>query len=34
VPYEVRLKSGKVKKMNLALRNDNPDKKWMVDGGF
>jgi len=34
VPYEVKLKSGKIKKMNLALRNDNKDKKWIVDGGF
>jgi hypothetical protein len=34
VPYEVRLKSGSVKKMNLALRCDNKDKKWIVDGGF
>jgi len=34
VPYEIRLKSGRVKKMNLALRNDNPDRKWVVDGGF
>jgi hypothetical protein len=34
VPYEVRLKSGSVKKMKLALRCDNKDKKWIVDGGF
>lgn len=34
VPYEIRFKSGSVKKMNLALRCDNPDKKWVVDGGF
>jgi hypothetical protein len=34
VPYEVKLKSGYVKKWNLAVRNDNPEKKWMVDGGF
>jgi outer membrane lipoprotein-sorting protein len=34
VPYEVRLKSGTIKKMNLALRRDNPGKKWWVDGGF
>ena len=34
VPYEVRLKSGTIKKMNLALRCDNKDKKWIVDGGF
>ena len=34
VPYEVRLKSGVIKKMNLALRNDNKYKKWIIDGGF
>lgn len=34
VPYEVKLKSGKVKRHNLALRNDNPNKVWIVDGGF
>lgn len=34
IPYEVKLKSGSIKKMNLALRNDNADKKWIVDGGF
>lgn len=34
VPYEVRLKSGKTVRFNLALRNDNPNKVWLVDGGF
>jgi RNA polymerase sigma factor (sigma-70 family) len=34
VPYSIRLKSGNIKKMNLALRRDNPEKKWWVDGGF
>jgi len=34
VPYEVRCKSGNVKKWKLAIRNDNPEKKWVVDGGF
>ena len=34
VPYEIELKSGKTKKFNLAVRNDNPNKVWMVDGGF
>ncbi len=34
VPYEIKLKSGAVKKHNLALRNDNPAKRWMVDGGL
>jgi outer membrane lipoprotein-sorting protein len=34
VPYEIKLKNGVVKKMNLAVRNDNPAKRWVVDGGF
>jgi len=34
VPYEIKLKSGRVKKHNLAIRNDNPAKRWLVDGGF
>ena len=34
VPYEIKFKSGDVKKMNLAVRNDNPNKVWRVDGGF
>jgi hypothetical protein len=34
VPYEVKLKSGEVQKHNLALRNDNPQKAWIVDGGY
>jgi outer membrane lipoprotein-sorting protein len=34
VPYEVRLPGGSSKKHNLAVRNDNPQHKWMVDGGF
>jgi len=34
VPYEIRLKSGKVKKMNLAIRKDNPAKRFVVDGGL
>ena len=34
VPYEIRLKSGEVKKFNLAVRNDYPDKKWRFDGGL
>jgi outer membrane lipoprotein-sorting protein len=25
---------GRVKEWNLALRNDNPAKRWVVDGGF
>ena len=34
VPYEIRFKSGEVKKMNLAIRKDNPAKRFVVDGGL
>ena len=34
VPYEVRMPNGKIVKHNLALRNDNPNKEWMIDGGI
>ena len=34
VPYEVSLPNGSIKKWNIALRNDNPDKKWVIDGGI
>jgi hypothetical protein len=34
VPYEIRKRNGAVKKWNLALRNDNAEKKWVLDGGF
>jgi hypothetical protein len=34
IPYEIKLKSGSIKKHNLALRNDNPAKRWVVDGGI
>ena len=34
VPYEIKLASGRVKKHNLAVRNDNPAKRWMFDGGL
>mgnify|MGYP001041970489 CR=1 FL=1 len=34
VPYEIKLKSGNVKKWNLAIRNDNPAKRWQADGGL
>lgn len=34
VPYEVRLRNGVVKKWNLAVRNDNPAKRFHHDGGF
>jgi hypothetical protein len=34
VPYEIKLKNGYVKKLNLAVRNDNPTHRWLVDGGI
>ena len=34
VPYEIKLNSGQVRKHNLALRNDNPAKRFVVDGGI
>ncbi len=34
VPYEIRMKSGEIRKMNLAIRKDNPAKRFIVDGGL
>ncbi|MHC5181898.1 MAG: LolA family protein [Planctomycetota bacterium] len=34
VPYEIKLKNGQVKKHNLALKKNNPAKRWIVDGGI
>ena len=34
VPYEIKLPNGDIKKHNLALRNDNPNKVWIIDGGI
>jgi RNA polymerase sigma factor (sigma-70 family) len=34
VPYEIRLKDGSVKKWQLSIRCDNPEKKWRFDGGL
>jgi hypothetical protein len=34
VPYEIKLKNGYVKKMNLALKNDKATGRWFVDGGY
>jgi hypothetical protein len=34
VPYEIQFKNGGTKKMNLAVRNDNPAKRYVVDGGI
>ena len=34
VPYEIKLKSGYIKKHNLAVRNDNQARRFVVDGGI
>ena len=34
VPYTIKLKSGHTQKHNLAIRNDNPEGMWRVDGGI
>ena len=34
IPYEIKLKDGTVKKYNLAVRNDNPAKRYVVNGGL
>jgi hypothetical protein len=34
VPYEIRFKNGESKKYNLAVRQDNPERKWYWDGGL
>lgn len=34
VPYEIRLPNGDVRKWNLAVRNDNPAHRYVVDGGL
>ncbi|UCG57848.1 MAG: hypothetical protein JSU70_23655, partial [Phycisphaerales bacterium] len=34
IPYEIKLSSGGVRKHNLAVRNDNPAKRYVVDGGI
>ncbi len=34
VPYEIRFRGGETKKWNLAVRNDNPAGRWIVDGGI
>lgn len=34
VPYQVKYKSGRVWKFNLAVRNDNPARRYVVDGGI
>jgi RNA polymerase sigma-70 factor (ECF subfamily) len=34
VPYDIRFASGYVKKWRIAMRNDNPDGRWLFDGGL
>lgn len=34
VPYEIRLRDGKVRKHNLALKQTPDTKRWYVDGGI
>jgi len=34
IPYEIKLKDGEIKKWNLAMRKDNPAKRYVVDGGL
>jgi len=34
VPCTIKLKSGEIKTFNLAVRNDNRQKMWEVDGGI
>lgn len=34
VPCEIRYPDGRQGKLMMALRNDNPEKSWVVDGGF
>lgn len=34
VPYEIRFPKGETHKHNLAVRNDNPQKRFILDGGF
>ena len=33
VPYEIKVRDGRIVKHNLALRNDNAAKRWVMDGG-
>jgi len=34
IPYEIKLKSGYIKKHNMAIRNDNPAQRYIFDGGI
>jgi hypothetical protein len=34
IPYEIRLRDGTTRTHNLAMRNDNPARRYVVDGGI
>ncbi|MDR2651347.1 MAG: hypothetical protein LBC68_03400 [Prevotellaceae bacterium] len=34
VPYKIKLANGEIEKYNIALRNDNENKIWIIDGGL
>lgn len=34
IPYEIKFKNGGTKKWNLAMRKDNPARRYVVDGGL
>jgi hypothetical protein len=34
VPMKVQFANGKTEKLKIALRNDNPNRVWLVDGGI
>ncbi len=34
VPYEIKLANGEYRKHNLAVKNNNREKRWLVDGGI
>ena len=34
VPYDIVLADGTHKQFKLAVRNDNPPRRWLQDGGF
>jgi len=34
IPYEIKLKTGQIRKRTMSIRNDNPAKRFMVDGGL
>jgi hypothetical protein len=34
VPYQIRMRNGAIKSHKIAMRNDNPAHRWVVDGGY